>query len=94
MVMKEALRVSELTGRSLRYFRRPRLWISGDLGPVPDTTTIPSDEDIRSRLDNMGYTHLELQEHPPAMRKRHSDSVRRPLGHRQRVSRLIKLPII
>ncbi len=67
-VMREALRVSELTEGAFDISVGPIVDLWG-FGPSPRRNTIPSDEDIRSRLNSIGYTHLDIQDHPPSMRK-------------------------
>ncbi len=67
-VIKEALRVSHMTSGAFDVSVGPIVDLWG-FGPGLRHNTIPSDEAIRMRLDSIGYTHLHLQDSPPAIRK-------------------------
>ncbi|MCA9472104.1 MAG: FAD:protein FMN transferase [Nitrospirales bacterium] len=67
-VMKEALRVSRLSGGAFDISVAPLVDLWG-FGPSSREDTIPSDADVQARLKLTGYTHLYLQENPRAMRK-------------------------
>ena len=68
VVLQEALRVSHLTDGAFDISIGPIVDLWG-FGPSARHDTIPSDDEIRTRLDAMGYTHLHLQDNPPAIRK-------------------------
>lgn len=72
LVIDEALRLGRLTHGAFDVTVDPlvRLWGFGTT--VPQQLP-PSEERIRGIVDNVNYTHIQTQESPPAVRKKHVD---------------------
>jgi thiamine biosynthesis lipoprotein len=72
LVIDEALRIARLTKGAFDVTVDPlvRLWGFG--AAVPQQLP-PAQEQIRAIMDNVNYTHIQTQQSPPAVRKKHVD---------------------
>lgn len=66
-VLATALSVSELTGGAFDVTVGPVVNLWG-FGPDARPEHVPADDELASRLHNIGYDKLELKDEPPALR--------------------------